>query len=145
LYYVKSQVDCDKKRLSKGGSSLVKHIQYKRWEFAKNSNKVAYAIVGKNCYFTGTEKENRMSTINAAEYIIKAITEQEKISVKDYRFFDLQTHRGYSKAQGVFELDELILDFSKKSTCDSSNFVVSMWMPAKCSDEVRKIFQEYIN
>jgi len=71
---------------------------------------VVYTIVGNRCYFSGIECELRTSTINAAESIMQAISEQEGVPVNRLRWFDLQTHRGYGgKRPGEFKINELAI------------------------------------
>jgi hypothetical protein len=126
-------------------------------------NKVVYAIFGKRCYFCGIEREARTSTINAAEHIIKSIATLEKVPVTTFRYFDLQTHAGYKKPSGVYELDELIFEMwpgteeegvieeieieGEKGvfiTQDKEGLVVNLWKTSLCPVDVLELFWEYI-
>ena len=101
---------------------------------------ITYVIIdGRTCVFTATGKES-LSTVNCAEDIVRAITREEKRSIKAFRFFDLQTHTGYgSKQPGEVEYDRLLLEI-----VDGELLSVQEWLPEECPAEVREIFREYI-
>lgn len=147
---------------------MLKEARYKCWGWPFSGfpefNKVVYVIVGSCCYFSGIERKKRTSTINAAESIIEAIAKQERIPMKEFRFFDLQTHRGYDKRPGEYEFDELILEENAQGkqegkinsvkiggekaliiTQDTQGFIVVSWRPSKCSSEILDIFREHID
>lgn len=95
---------------------------------------------------------------------MQAIAEQEGISVVALRWFDLQTHRGYQKRPGEYELDELAIgptanlqqtqggitefEFAGEqavlSTQDEEDFRVTGWRRTLCPPEVLELFREYI-
>lgn len=100
---------------------------------------VVYLIVGDCCYFSGIQR-TMASTINAAEEVILAITEQEHVPIRSLRYFDLQTHEGYgSKLPGAYEINELkvLLD-------DRLEPHVVSWMIADLPPEIFEAFREHI-
>ncbi|MBI4132403.1 MAG: hypothetical protein HY474_02110 [Candidatus Sungbacteria bacterium] len=132
-------------------------------------NRVVYVILGKCCYFSGIERcglgRYATSTINAAESIIKAISGQEGVLISALRWFDLQTHRGYKRRPGTYELDELLIgprgnlepteggvteveiagERAIILTAPHEGFAVTDWRRVKSAPaEVLRIFQKYI-
>lgn len=128
-------------------------------------NKVAYALVENRVIFSGIETERRTSTMNAAESIIEAIAEQEKIDIVSYRWFDLQTHRGYHSIQpGNFHLKEIDLTINPKGerppqglqdefegekfiiidSAGERDFSVAQWDEISCPENICDLFQECI-
>ena len=74
--------------------------------YMRKGNQIIFSATGKNEGFVPT-------TINAAEKVIKAICEQEKIEWKEFEFFDFQTPLGgYSRHEPgrTTALDRLVLD-----------------------------------
>lgn len=63
---------------------MLKEAKYRCWGFGRDPifpeyNKVVYTIVEDWCVFSGIELKLKTSTINAAESIIKAISDQETL------------------------------------------------------------------
>lgn len=157
---------------------MLKEARYKCWGFVTAKvvpgaedlkfpefNRVVYVIIGDCCYFSGIERRLRTSTVNAAESIVKAISEQEEVAIERLRWFDLQTRRGYQwYAPGKYELQELLIgpsgDLTPQEggiaeveiagetaivvTPDEEDFVVTGWRDAPCPPEVLELFREYI-
>lgn len=146
---------------------MLKQAEYECWGWGvpgmPRYNKVVYVIMENCCYFSGIEREKRTSTINAAESIIKSIAQQEGVSPMSFRYFDLQTHRGYDKLPGEYQLDELILEKDPRGerkggteeieiegekvlliTGDSYGFTIGSWRPTECPPDILEIFKEYI-
>lgn len=71
---------------------------------------VLYLLDGQNVYFAGVSGPEYTSTINAAESVVAAICQAEKINWITRRFFDIQTHRGYQHRPGWYIVDELHFD-----------------------------------
>lgn len=111
----------------------MKRIAYPN--FGKGRSYVDYQIFdGQRCIFSGVT-DGGTSTINAAERIIKAIAEAEKVPLE---FYDLQTQKGYSYYRpGEYSLDLLIL---KDGRLDS----VIAWRPENLPPEVLKAFKNHI-
>jgi len=146
---------------------LLKEARYKCWGFGYGSqfpeyNVVVYAIIDGCCYFSGIERERRTSTINAAESIIKAISEQEGVAIERLRWFDLQTHLGYRKGHGEYELDEVLIGFNPDGPEEASateievegesavifseaveDFTVT-WQRTDCPPEVLVLFKDHV-
>lgn len=128
-------------------------------------NKVAYIRMNDWVVFSGIELERRTSTINAAESIIEAIVEQEKIDIMSHRWFDLQTHRGYhSIYPGKFQFKELELTINPRGerapestqtelegekfiiidSAGERDFSVARWNEISCPENIHDLFQECI-
>ena len=130
-------------------------------------NHVVYAIIGLECYFSGIERQKRTSTVNAAESIISAISQQQGIPIVSLRWFDIKTNRGYGGiSKGQCEVRELILGPTRNlqshdggivefefemggetalvSTARSEDFQVVEWRPTEISSNVKELFLEYI-
>lgn len=133
-------------------------------------NEVAYLIVQKKCYFTGLSRG--ASTINNAERIIVAIAKQEEVLFVNFRYFDIQTYKGYHRYfPGEYEVNELIFDVARemtetevyeqlnidkesgyevlgdwKQTIEECEYIpsVSRWKSAFLSADVLKSFKQYI-
>lgn len=86
--------------------------------------KVAFVVDGRNVYFAGlTMAGEVMSTINAAETIMLGIAQLLKTNWARLIFFDIQTHRGYKKRKGWYEVDRL------KVTNSGERPHVTAWHP----------------
>lgn len=76
-------------------------LQPKNIEYAVNpgssKGKVLYVKDGNNVYFIGLSA-SATSSINAAEQIATAISQEEDLPVEKLRFIDVQTHRSYPEA-----------------------------------------------
>lgn len=91
---------------------------------------------GNKCIFSGVTPDGR-TTINSAEEIIKIITAEE--SGKQLKFYDLQTHKGYSHyAPG--EYDFCLLVFHGKQ--DDPD--VYGWDQENLPQRVLDVFREHI-
>lgn len=101
----------------------------------KIRSSVVYEIFdGYMCVFSGVSDKG-MSTINAAERIIKAIAEAEGVPLK---FYDLQTNQGYSYYEpGEYSFDLLVIT-------DQNNPEVKAWIPEPLPPKVLAVFGEYI-
>lgn len=101
----------------------------------KNQSFVDYEIFdGYKCVFSGVSG-NGKSTINAAEGIIKAIAETEKVPLK---FYDLQTHKGYDYFKpGEYSFDLLIIT-------NQNDPEVVRWVPERLFREALEVFKEHI-
>lgn len=110
-------------------------------------NEVTYAVYGGRIVFTAMHsiRDGPMqSTINAAESIVAAIIEQERISDPEWiRFYDLQTGKGYPgshRRPGEFTFNKLKLSWEsgvKQPTRVS-------WTEIHCSEDVLNDFKYYI-
>lgn len=95
---------------------MLKRLQYPK-KSPQKSGEVMYAIIENNVVFSGITL--RGSTNNYAEAIITAISEEEAIDPIKYRWFDLQTHLGYStKLPGSFDFKMLVLSIEEDSDDD---------------------------
>jgi hypothetical protein len=116
-------------------SSPIEKAAYPSFSPRYPNPEVVYVMLGSWCVFSGiTPGPGRTSTINGIRDIITIIAEKEKVSTDQLRFFDLQTHRGYTKAPGEFEFDEVI----------ARNEGGFNWMPTEYPDDVREFFREYV-
>ena len=138
---------------------MLKEAQYPCWaggpEFPR-FNKVVYTVIGNCCYFSGIELEKRTSTINAAESIVLVIAHQEGVPATSLRYFDLQTHRGYEKPSGEYEIDELNVQKYEPpedlppgakvigSPGKKGGISIRGWIRTECPPEVCEMFKEYI-
>jgi len=124
---------------------MLKEAQYPNWGWpiaGVEYGKVAYAIIGGCCYFSGlTASGQATSTINAAESIVQAIADQEGVPIEKLRFFDLQTHRGYDKPEGEFAFDELVFD---DESLGQGKVSVSGWAERECPNGVIELFSDCI-
>lgn len=103
----------------------------------RKNGEVVYLIIKNKCIFSGITWPG--STINYAEDIIKVILEQERLNLGSIKFYDLQTHLGYSRKEpGEFDFDYLKLDIRKDT------FYVSAWATEKCPDGIKEIFRDFI-
>ncbi|MFC1625350.1 hypothetical protein ACFL1O_00505 [Patescibacteria group bacterium] len=120
---------------------MLKKLEYKTAS-PRSTGIVVYAVLKNKCViFSGITSPG--STINFAEEIIESIAAQEKIKVTAYRWFDLQTHRGYkSKEPGNFDFDELIL--VPGHSCSQSAIHAEAWRPQSIPREVVNLFKKYI-
>ncbi len=119
---------------------MVKIIEYDG--FSRTIAKVAYVILnGNRCIFSGiVPTPNVCGTVNAAESVIKAITQAEGVVQQNLRWFDLQTYSGFFwRSVGEYEFDELIFEHS----ADGQAHVV-LWKQTECPKEVVDLFTEYI-
>jgi hypothetical protein len=102
-------------------------------------NKVIYLIKDRQCYISGIESEKRTATINAAEDIVMAIAKKEKFDFLNYRFYDLQTQKGYDYfLPGQFQFDELRL------VKDIHGLRVDAWIKSELPKEIFAIFRVHI-
>jgi hypothetical protein len=104
-------------------------------------NEVLYLIEDNCCFFSGIGTENRTSTINAAESIIQSIADQENVHIQTFRWFDLQTHLGYDKASGDYEMDELLVEIDRERP---EGFTVTQWKHTECPPDVSEAFKDQI-
>ena len=86
------------------------------------------------CVFSGT-KNDGTSTVNAAERVVKAISDIEK---KPLKFYDLQTQKGY----GYYSPGEY--SFSLLNIKDQDNPKVLSWRPQQISLQILEAFKEHI-
>ncbi len=91
-----------------------KTVAYRGFIRAGDSE-VTYVIHGKNIYYTGLHR-NRTSTINAAENVVGAICEAEKIGWRDYTFHDVVCQSCYKHYKpGEFRIAQLQLEPNERS------------------------------
>jgi len=103
--------------------------------FTNQPAEFRYVITNDCCTFTAVDAQTT-SSINAAEDIVEAICAQEGCQFHQLRFFDLQTHLGYSSKQpGHFEYDEVELE-SLSGT--------PRWIKANLPTEIRTLFAREI-
>lgn len=113
----------------------LKEVEYQGFVLSHNG-RIAYAVIEKEVFFSGLIR-GVTTTINAAEAVVKAICEAEKIRWQDYTFIDIQTHCGYHKAPGEFEVDVLGLGIGEE-------LIVQSWQSTSLTEEVRQLFDELI-
>lgn len=101
-----------------------------------NVGEVNYVVNDGVCIFSGiTPSDEAMSTINAAESIIKAIASKEGIEPVDTAFFDLVTGRSYSHLEGdAHEFKRL------QMTYDENGPHVTAWEDVVCPPETLRLF-----
>lgn len=107
--------------------------------------RVVYIIKDKEIFFSGlSSPSTSTSTIYAGERIIEAICKAEGgLAWQDFEFFDIQSHRGYRKKYGDFEIDMLV--FEARSVDEPT---VAKWRPIEpeaLPPEVWQLFLPYIN
>ncbi|RJR32103.1 hypothetical protein C4569_00090 [Candidatus Parcubacteria bacterium] len=126
----------------KGEYGMLKKAKYRNWGYpavGSEFGEVVYAIIGRNCFFSGIQRSFvATSTINAEESIVCAIAEQEGKAIGSLIFYDLQTHLGYDKPAGEFCLNRLTIKQA------NSQITITGWEPVSCPDNIRKIFEDYI-
>ena len=116
---------------------MLKEVQYGT---EPHVGKVVYLINNSHCVFSGISGREALSTINAAEAIIKAIAAQEGVDLGTLTFFDLQTRAGYpTKLSGEYDLDQL------EVAIDGANVEVRNWRPTSLPTTVKKLFTKYIS
>lgn len=97
---------------------MLKEANYRCWGYPMPGHpefhKVVYYIEGNCCYFSGIERGT--STINAAEDVIQSIAKQEKVALISLRYFDIQTHKGYYKLPGKYQVNELKFRLGREMT-----------------------------
>jgi hypothetical protein len=90
---------------------------------------------GRRCIFTAVNGRG-VSTVGAAEYIVRAISEIEGWPLE---FYDLQTKKGYSYFdRGEYLLRRLVIEGGQ------NNPHVAEWVPVKPSQDILDIFAEHI-
>lgn len=116
---------------------MLKEIRY-----GQRLNEIlVYLLEGRRCVFSGTGKERRVGTINAAERVIKAIAEEEGINPGSVEWFDLQTHLGYEFVRpGKYNYDQVCLG----SGTGTAPLQSLRWKPVPCPPEVVAAFREQI-
>ncbi len=117
---------------------MPKETRYADYDEAPESAKVGivkYAIRDKNCIFTGlTSSRVSPTTINAAEYVVRAIAEAEKLDPRHITFYDLCTRRGYPDQPKPYEFMRLMIRF------ENNRFHVTTWTPTECTPDILKLF-----
>ncbi|KKU48364.1 MAG: hypothetical protein UX68_C0015G0005 [Parcubacteria group bacterium GW2011_GWA2_46_9] len=115
---------------------MLKQVQYGT---GSRKGTVVYTINGSRCIFSGISGQAALSTINAAEAIVRAIVAQEKVEPLALMFFDLQTRSGYaSKGPGQFDFNRLDVHVV------GHDITVVGWITDECSDDDRELFRQYI-
>lgn len=71
--------------------AVLKHTTYQG--FHRRRVQFVYMVEGYRVYFSGVERGT--STINAAEEVIQAICQTERIRWEDQIFYDVRTSKGY--------------------------------------------------
>lgn len=116
---------------------------------------VAYLVRGKEVIFTfhceGPWHEHT-STINAAEGIVQAICQAERLQCYQHTFYDLQTKLGYpEQPHGWFSLDKLIFrgedritDVDWATVAASKNAHDPIEPNMACPEGVLEHFRSYI-
>lgn len=102
-----------------------------------NVGEVNYVVNDGVCVFSGiTPSGEAMSTINAAEDIIKAIASREGIKPMETTFFDLVTSRSYSHLEGdAHEFKRLDATYDENGEPQ-----VTAWEDAVCPPETLRLF-----
>lgn len=109
-----------------------------RFECNNRSVHVMYVIDSGECVFSAVTKNP--SSINVAEDIIQAICMKEHCDPTSLRFFDLQTHQGYSsKSPGEFEFDQLSVE------CHGDKVSIQGWTQLPCPATIQNIFSRCIS
>ncbi len=119
----------------------------------RHKGEVVYTVLDdRRIIFSGVTKPG--STINFAEDIISNIASQERIEPMAYRWFDLQTHRGYmGRVPGSFKFDELVLAVQEEIEAppgvillghQPGAITVEGWHPLSIPEEVAELFREHI-
>lgn len=102
---------------------------------------VRYLLAGSQCVFSGvTDAAQFMTTINAAEHIIRAIAEAEKLDPRQVTFYDLMTRKGYSHlSHGGHEFVRLKVDYR------TGEPKVTHWEKCTCPNDVLRAFDALAN
>jgi hypothetical protein len=104
---------------------------------------VSYVVRGSECTFSGITPEFT-STINAAEYIIRAIAAAERFDPRVMTFFDLITQRGYpSMKGGEYEYKRLKVDYNGQSR--GRGIWVDQWTDVECPPGILQLFSVVTN
>jgi hypothetical protein len=125
--------------------SIHKEVEYLSAGGWKNPyNRVAYKVYRWQIIFSGLSDGDRIarcSTINSAENIVLAISDTEGIDPRNYRFYDLQTHRGYtSHKDGEFTFNRLILRWKQGIRKPAQ----AHWEEVECLPEILEEWSSYI-
>jgi hypothetical protein len=92
---------------------------------------IAYVALGTKIYFCGLSSPNEViSTINGAENIVLVIAAKEGRPWRELQFYDVQTHKGYFKPKGSYEIDQLIF------RDEPGRPHVEDWLPVDLSDDL---------
>ncbi len=117
---------------------MPKETRYADYDDAPESAKVGivkYAIRDKSCIFTGlTSSRVSPTTINAAEYVIRAIAETEGLDPRLITFYDLLTRRGYPDQPKPYEFVRLMIGYQ------NNQIHVVAWTPVECTPDILKLF-----
>lgn len=123
---------------------MLKKARYpNRSSFGPKFLKVVYVIKGRECYFTGVQREGT-STTNAAEEIMTAIAEQEHVPVGALEYFDIKTFSSSCRLPGEYDVDRLVIEMIPRSPRSKIPFGVVAWKPTGLPDDIALLFREYI-
>ena len=128
-------------------------------------SKVVYVICDHAVYFSGVECLDELAdTIGSVSRVIEAIAKQEQFDATAYRWFDVQTHRGYPDVPaGQSRCYKLTVQISPVSGCvinrifvvNSDGFIreevimgdyfwIASWVPRNLPKDLEPVFAEYI-
>lgn len=125
----------------------LKETAYPGFHPPKSKGRVAYIIIDTVVFFSGlTPTGESTTTINDAEGVIEAICEAEGLKWESCQFYDIQTHRGYRKSPGEFDVDRL--NVAPQRIGGTNRPWVDSWQPVEFEElpeRVRELFEPLIN